>query len=98
MNKIEQRKEQIFFAKKSAQVLNLREWYNPTNYSYELEEYFKYFSNLCRLSRELHKLGVKPVTKLYKSEHGIFVEANFIRNNLDLLAPLGALAYLYNQR
>ncbi|MFL4374842.1 hypothetical protein RJ730_12440 [Acinetobacter baumannii] len=95
MNKIEQRKEQILAAKRSAEILTLREWYNTTNHGYELEEYFQYFTNLGRLGKELHKRKVKRVTELYEDEKGGFVEATFIRSELDISAPLCAIACVW---
>ncbi|MDV7418911.1 hypothetical protein R4448_08090 [Acinetobacter baumannii] len=97
MNKIEQRKEQILVARKSAEILTLREWYNTTNHGYELEEYFKYFSNLGRLGKELHKRGVKRVTELYKASNSLFVEATFVRSDLDILGPLCAIACVFER-
>lgn len=93
LSKVELRKQQISAAKKAAEIVTLREWYDSTEHGYELEEYFKHFSNLGRLGKELHKRGVKRVTELYQEpDRGGFVEATFRRSNLNLLAPLCALA------
>ena len=96
-SEVQLRKEQISAAKKAAEIVTLREWYDSTQHSYELEEYFKHFANLGRLGKELHKRGVKRVTELYESEKGVFVEANFIRSDLDLLGPLCALACVFEK-
>lgn len=87
-------KQQIFAAKKAAEIVTLRQWYDSTMHGYELEEYFKHYSNLGRLGKELHKRGVKRVTELYEADNGVFVEATFVRSDLDLLGPLCALACL----
>ncbi|OUY08062.1 hypothetical protein [Acinetobacter populi] len=92
------RKQQISTAKKAAEIVTLREWYDSTVHGYELEEYFKYFSNLGRLGKELHKRGVKRVTELYEADNGLFVEATFVRSDLDLLGPLCALACVSSKR
>jgi|GEM_PF-1528512 len=91
------RKQQISAAKRAAEILTLREWYDSTKHGYELQEYFKHFSNLGRLGKELHKRGVKRVTELYDADNSVFVEATFIRSDLDLIAPLCALACMYEK-
>ncbi|MEQ1312090.1 hypothetical protein [Acinetobacter sp. XH1639] len=96
LSEVQLRKQQISAAKKAAEIVTLREWYDSTMHGYELEEYFKYFSNLGRLGKELHKRGVKRVTELYEADNGVFVEATFVRSHLDLLGPLCALACVYN--
>ena len=55
-SEVQLRKEQISAAKKAAEIVTLREWYDSTHHGYELEEYFKHYSNLGRLGKELHKL------------------------------------------
>lgn len=97
LNEVQLRRQQIAAFKKSAEIVTLREWYDSTIHDYELEEYFKHFSNLGRLGKELHKREVKRVTELYKADNGIFVEATFVRSNLDLLGPLCALACYYEK-
>lgn len=59
LSEVQLRKQQISAAKKAAEILTLREWYDSTQHIYELEEYFKHYSNLGRLGKELHKRGVK---------------------------------------
>lgn len=97
LTEVQLRKQQISAAKKVAEIVTLREWYDSTVHGYELEEYFKYFSNLGRLGKELHKRGVKRVTELYEANNGVFVEATFVRGDLNLLAPLCALACIYKK-
>lgn len=95
---VQLRKEQISAAKKAAEILTLREWYESSQHGYELEEYFKHFANLGRLGKELHKRGVKRVTELYQDpDRGPFIEATFVRSNLDLLGPLCALACVFDK-
>lgn len=96
-NEVQLRKEQISAAKKAAEIVTLREWYESTQHGYELEEYFKHFANLGRLGKELHKRGVKRVTELYEAESGVFVEATFIRAELNLLGPLCAIACIFDK-
>lgn len=43
ISEVQLRKEQISAAKKAAEIVTLREWYDSTQHSYELEEYFKHF-------------------------------------------------------
>lgn len=97
ISEVQLRKQEISAAKKAAEIVTLREWYDSSKHGYELEEYFKYFANLGRLGKELHKRGVKRVTELYESDNGVFVEATFIRKDLDLLGPLCALACVFNK-
>lgn len=96
-SEVQLRKEQISAAKKAAEIVNLREWYDSTQHGYELEEYFKHYSNLGRLGKELHKRGVKRVTELYESDKGVFVEATFIRSDLDLVGPLCAIVCVFEK-
>ncbi|HAV5431045.1 TPA: hypothetical protein U9I93_001739 [Acinetobacter baumannii] len=97
LSEVQVHKRQIFAAKKAAEIVTLREWYDSTVHGYELEEYFKFFSNLGRLGKELHKRNVKRVTELYEADRGIFVEATFVRRDLDLVAPLCALACIFEK-
>ena len=82
-SEVQLRKQQISAAKKAAEIVTLREWYDSTQHAYELEEYFKKFANLGRLGKELHKRGAQRVTELYEAENGVFVEATFRRGDLD---------------
>ncbi|KXZ62327.1 hypothetical protein [Acinetobacter venetianus] len=98
LTEVQLRKQQISAAKKAAEIVTLREWYDSTAHGYELEEYFKYFSNLGRLGKELHKRGVKRVTELYQEPNrGPFIEATFVRSDLDLLGSLCALACVFEK-
>lgn len=97
LTEVQLRKQQISAAKKAAEIVTLREWYDSTAHGYELEEYFKYFSNLGRLGKELHKRGLKRVTELYKADNGVFIEATFVRSDLDLLGPLCALVCIFDK-
>lgn len=94
---VQLRKQQISAAKKAAEIVTLREWYDSTKHDYELEEYFKHYSNLGKLGKELHKRGLKRVTELYEADNGVFVEATFVRSDLDLIGPLCALACVFNK-
>lgn len=97
-SEVQLRKEQISAVKKAAEIVTLREWYDSTQHGYELEEYFKHYSNLGRLGKELHKRGVKRVTELYQEpDRGPFIEATFVRSDLDLLGPLCALACVFDK-
>lgn len=96
ISEVQLRKQQISAAKKAAEIVTLREWYDSTQHGYELEEYFKHYANLGRLGKELHKRGVKRVTELCEADNGVFIEATFVRSDLNLLAPLCALACTYN--
>lgn len=39
---VQLRKQQISAAKKAAEIVTLREWYDSMQHGYELEEYFNY--------------------------------------------------------
>lgn len=95
LTEIQLRKQQISSAKKAAEIVTLRQWYDSTTHGYELEEYFKHYSNLGRLGKEIHKRRVKRVTELYEAENGVFVEATFVRKDLDVLGPLCAIACVF---
>ena len=97
ISELQLRKQEISAAKKAAEIVTLREWYDSTQHSYELDEYFKYYANLGRLGKELHKRGVKRVTELYESDKGVFIEATFVRLDLDLLGSLCALACIFKK-
>ena len=97
LSEVQLRKQQISAAKKAAEIVTLREWYDSTKHGYELEEYFKYFSNLGRLGKELHKRGLRRVTELYEADNGVFIEATFVRSDLDLLGPLCALVCVFDK-
>ncbi|WP_034171423.1 hypothetical protein [Acinetobacter sp. YZS-X1-1] len=98
ISEVQLRKQQISAAKKAAEIVTLREWYNSTQHGYELEEYFKHYSNLGKLGKELHKRGVKRVTELYQEpDRGSFIEATFVRSDLDLSGPLCALACVFDK-
>ncbi|WP_228721910.1 hypothetical protein [Acinetobacter indicus] len=73
ISEVQLRKQQISAAKKAAEIVTLREWYDSTQHGYELEEYFKHYANLGRLGKELHKRGVKRVTELCEADNGVFV-------------------------
>lgn len=73
ISEVQLRKQQISAAKKAAEIVTLREWYDSTQHGYELEEYFKHYANLGRLGKELHKRGVKRVTELSEADNGVFV-------------------------
>lgn len=96
-SKVQLCKQEISAAKKAAEIVTLREWYDSMQHGYELEEYFKHFANLGKLGKELHKRGVKRVTELYESDKGVFVEATFVRRDLDLLGPLCAVACVFEK-
>lgn len=96
-NEVQLRKGQISAAKKAAEIVTLREWYESTQHGYELEEYFKHFANLGRLGKELHKRGAKRVTELYEANNGVFVETTFVREDLDIMGPLCALTCVFEK-
>lgn len=97
MSEVQLRKQEISAAKKAAEIVTLREWYDSTQHGYELKEYFKHYSNLGRLGRELHKRGVKRETELLEDKKVGFVEATFVRRELDLLGPLCAVACVFEK-
>lgn len=87
------RKREIVEAKRAAEIITLREWYDTTPvHSPEIQEYIKHFKQLCRLGKELHTRGVKRVTERFGDDVRTLVEATYIRNDLDKYAPLCAIA------
>lgn len=91
------RKREIAEAKRAAEIVTLREWYDTTpEHSPELQAYMKYFKQLGRLGTELHTRGVKRVTERFGDDVRTLVEATYIRDDLDVLAPLCALTSISN--
>ncbi|MAE21956.1 MAG: hypothetical protein CMK92_05945 [Pseudomonas sp.] len=92
------RKQEIFEAKRAAEIVTLREWYDTTPaHSLEIQEYIKHFKQLGRLGKELHSRGVKRVTERFGDDVRTLVEATYIRSDLDLLAPLCAVSCLFKR-
>lgn len=87
------RKREIVEAKRAAEIVTLREWYDTTpEHSPEIKEYMKHFTQLGRLGKELHNRGVKRVTERFGDDVRTLVEATYRRVDLDIIAPLCALA------
>lgn len=87
------RKREIVEAKRAAEIITLREWYDTTPvHSPEIQEYMKHFTQLGRLGKELHNRGVKRVTERFSDDVRTLVEATYRRKDLDIIAPLCALA------
>ena len=83
LTQVQLRKQQISAAKKAAEIVTLHEWYESFQPGQELEEYFKYYSNLGRLGRELHKHRVIRVIELYQDlDRSPTIEAAFDRLDL----------------
>lgn len=86
-------KASVMKAKRDAEVITLREWYDSTpEHSKEIAEYMQHFKQLGRLGRELHDRGVKRVTERFGDSIRTHIEATYRRDTLDLLAPLCAMA------
>lgn len=86
------RKREIFEAKRAAEIVTLREWYDTTlEHSPEIQEYIRQFTKLGRLGRELHQRGVKRVTERFADDVRTLVEATYVRRDLDIFAPLCAM-------
>lgn len=87
------RKREIADAKRAAEIVTLREWYDTTPvHSPEIQEYMKHFTQLGRLGKELHNRGVKRVSERFGDDVRTLVEATYRRVDLDIFAPLCALA------
>ena len=87
------RKQEIIEAKRAAEIVTLREWYDSTpEHSPEIQEYMKRFTQLGRLGRELHNRGIKRITERFSDDIRTLVEATYLRSDLDIIAPLCALA------
>jgi len=80
-------------AKRDAEVLTLREWYETTNKHHEETiEYMRNFKQLGRLGKELHLRGIERVTERFGDNVRTLVEATYSRGVLDKLVPLCAMA------
>lgn len=91
-------KAKVVKAKKDAEVVTLREWYDTTpNHSKEIVAYMEQVKQLGPLGKELHKRGMPRVTERYGDTIKTLVEATYQRGLLDLVAPLCALSYLSNK-
>lgn len=85
-------------AKRDAEVLTLREWYDSTpNHKQEIIDYMEAYKQLGPLGKELHKRGVKRVTERFGDNVRTLVEATYQRGLLDTVAPLCALACTANK-
>jgi hypothetical protein len=92
------RKHEIVEAKRAAEIVTLREWYDSTpEHSPEIQEYMRHFTQLGRLGKELHNRGVKRVTERLGDDVRTLVEATYVRHELDFVAPLCALACLFRK-
>ena len=90
---------QVEMAKKDAEVVTLREWYDSTSeHKQEVIDYIAEFKQLGRLGKELHKRGVNRVTERYGDSVHTLVEATYQRSLLDVVAPLCALACVVNKK
>jgi len=79
-------------AKRDAEVVTLREWYDTTeNHSDEIKAYMDNYKQLGRLGKELHKRNVPRVTERFGDGIRTLVEATYCRSILDFSAPLCAL-------
>lgn len=80
-------------AKRDAEVVTLREWFNTTeNHSDEIKAYMNKYKQLGRLGKELHKRNVPRVTERFGDGIRTLVEATYKRCILDVVVPLCALA------
>ncbi len=87
------RKREIVEAKRAAEIVTLREWYDSTpEHSSEIQEYMRQFTKLGRLGGEFHNRGMKRVTEMLAADIRTLVEATCVRRDLDLFAPLCAIA------
>ena len=91
--------ETVDKAKRDVEVVTLREWYDSTpNHTQEIVEYMLEFKQLGRLGKELHNRGVNRVTERLGNGIRTLVEATYQRGNLDVVAPLCALACVDSKR
>ncbi|GGA93442.1 hypothetical protein [Agarivorans gilvus] len=82
----------VELAKRSAEVVTLREWYDSTPiHSPEIVSYMKKYKQLGRLGKELHRRGVPRVTERFGDDVRTLVEATYKRYILDFSAPLCAI-------
>lgn len=85
--------EEVELAKRNAEVVTLREWYETTDdHSLEIKIYMKKYKQLGRLGKELHNRGVPRVNERFGDGIRTLVEATYTRATLDYAAPLCALA------
>ncbi|MUH72713.1 hypothetical protein [Psychrosphaera haliotis] len=85
--------QQVEKAKRDAEVLTLREWFDTTpKHQQEVIDYMEKYKQLGRLGKELHNRGVARVTERFGDDVRTLVEATYQRGLLDIVAPLAALA------
>jgi hypothetical protein len=90
--------EMVEQAKRDAEVISLREWYDSThNHSQNIIDYIATYKQLGPLGKELHKRGVKRVTERFGDNVRTLVEATYKRGLLDTVAPLCALVCVKNK-
>lgn len=76
-------------AKRDAEVVTLREWYDSTeNHTEEIATYMQQFKQLGRLGKELYNRGVERITERFGDNDRTLVEATYQRSLLDIAAPL----------
>ncbi|MFM2656633.1 hypothetical protein [Vibrio owensii] len=84
---------EVEIAKRKAEVVTLREWYETTvDHSLEINLYMEKYRQLGRLGKELHNRGVPRVNERFGDGIRTLVEATYTRGILDFSAPLCALA------
>jgi uncharacterized Fe-S cluster-containing radical SAM superfamily enzyme len=85
-------------AKRDAEVVTLREWYDTTGtHQQEIIDYMEAYRQLGRLGKELHKRGVVRVTGRFGNNVRTLVEATYQRGLLDTVAPLCAFSCVKNR-
>ncbi|MEZ9590747.1 hypothetical protein AB4304_00975 [Vibrio breoganii] len=90
---------EVDLAKRKAEVVTLRQWYDSTEYvGPEMSSYMEEFKQLGRLGKELHNRGVPRVTERFGDRKRTLIEATYVRGILDFAAPLCALACIYNKK
>ncbi|WNJ95913.1 hypothetical protein RND59_01995 [Vibrio ruber] len=86
---------EVELARKKAEVVTLREWYDTTpNHVEEIVAYMDKYKQLGRLGKELHKRGVPRVTERFGDDVRTLVEATYERGVLDYSAPLCAIVII----
>lgn len=91
--------DEVTKAKKNAEVVTLREWYDTTpKHTQEVIEYMENYKQLGRLGKELHNRNIPRVTERFGDGIRTLVEATYIRGILDYSAPLCALACIYSKK
>ncbi|MEL4250536.1 hypothetical protein AAEH72_05890 [Shewanella xiamenensis] len=90
-NEVVEYKKKVKKARRDAEVITLREWYDSTeSHCEDIKCYMQKYKQLGRLGKELHLRNVPRITERYGDSVSVLVEATYKREVLDFAAPMCA--------